>query len=154
MNASLPQGKNARKGFARLALGAGLMVLAVACSEEDSVAADFRNNAPQPGEARLVYDVAEISVQEVQSAALQVVITATGHTRTGGWTEAELVLDEDASEPGNPVYRFMAVPPEGMATQAITPIDATAFYFPTVDTVTVVAQTNQMTYEYSGSSYE
>lgn len=152
MNASLPQGKTRRA--LRALLSAGILVFAVACNEEDSMAGSFKDDLPQSGDARLVYDVTEISVEEVPSAAMQVAVTATGHTRTGGWTDMDLVLDEDASTPENPVYRFVAVPPTGMATQMITPIDATTFYVPAVETVTVVAETNSITVEYHSASWE
>jgi len=165
MNASLPQGKSART--LRAVLSAGILVFAVACNEEDSMAGSFKDDLPQSGEAQLVYDVTDISVEEVESAALQVIITATGHTRTGGWTDVRLVLDDHASEPGHLVYRFVAMRPAGMATQMIASIQASTSYFPTVGysdptssylptvgRVEVIAETNSMTYDYPGSSQE
>jgi len=122
------------------------------------MAGSFKDNAPQPGEPRLVYDVSDVSVDVLETAPLQIRITANGHARTGGWSEHQLVLDEDASVGIHLVYRFVAVPPDGMATQAITPITASVDYGPWLDRagreIEVVAETNSVMITYPTSGQE
>jgi hypothetical protein len=70
------------------------------------------------------------SVRLGVTGAAKITIRARGKTRTGGWTEPEL-RPAAAPTPGdgdsNVVtmhYDFVATGPTGMATEALTPIDA------------------------------
>lgn len=122
------------------------------------MAGSFKDDLPQSGEARLVYDVTDIDVDVLESAPLQIRITASGHTRTGGWTNVTLEADEEASQGIHLVYRLVAVPPEGMATQMITPVEASANYGPWLDRaareIEVIADTNSMTIIFPSSEME
>ena len=51
-----------------------------------------------------------------------VTVEAKGSVRTGGWTTPELVRIAGTSS--TMTFRFVATPPDGMATQVITPIAA------------------------------
>jgi len=154
MNASLPLGKT----FPRfLAIAAAILFLA-GCNEEDAVGGDFKDNVPQPGDAQLVSSVDEVEIAVMESFPLQLHITARGMTRTGGWTDAQLVLDEEASKGIRLVYRFMAVRPTGMATQAFTPIEASVSYGPWTDRaareIEIIAGTNSETLMFPGPAQE
>ena len=114
-----------------------MLVLALAfflssCGEADT--ANMRKgDAPQPGDHVLVYEVSSLQIDVLESAPLQIRITARGRTNTGGWHDARLVLDEDASAGPLMVYRFEALRPTGMATQAFTPIQASTTFGPWTD---------------------
>jgi hypothetical protein len=154
MNASLPLGNTP----IHTAFCAVLLVAASACTENESDAGSFKDDEGTAGAARLVYDVTEVSAELSANLPSELYIHASGHTRTGGWTEVALMLDEEASEGIHLVYRFVAVPPEGMATQAITPIDATVAYGPYNDragrVIEIVAETNTMTITYPTPAQE
>jgi hypothetical protein len=67
----------------------------------------------------LVYSVQTVEAR-IDGNVLHV--TAHGTARTGGWTDPEL---EPSSATGDvQFFRFMATPPSGPATQALTPINA------------------------------
>ncbi len=156
MNASLPQGKTRRD--LRVIVSAGILAFAVACNEEDSMAGSFKDELPQAAEARLVYDVTEVTAELSANLPGELHIHAVGHTRTGGWTDVALVVDEEASEGLHLVYRFVAVPPQGMATQPITPIGASTAYGPYRDRaariIEVVSSTNSVTITYPSPPQE
>jgi len=152
MIASLPLG-NKNSGIGRrIALFAATLLFVAACSQEDSVGGSFKDDLPQAGEPQLVYDVTDIEIAVLESFPLQLLITANGHARTGGWSDVQLVLDEDASEGIHLVYRLVGIRPTGMATQAITPVSASVSYGPWVDRaareIEVIAETNSHTIMY------
>jgi len=158
MIASLPLGnKNGGIGR-RIALTAVTLLFVAACSQEDSVGGSFKDDLPQVGEPQLVYDVTDIEIAVLESFPLQLLITANGHTRTGGWSDVHLVLDEDASEGIHLVYRFVGTRPTGMATQAITPVSASVSYGPWVDRaareIEVIAETNSHTILFPSTEQE
>jgi len=130
----------------RSALCGALLFGLAACEEDTMNAPGFKDDGLTAGDARLVYNVTSIEVAVLESLPLQIHITAAGHTRTGGWSDVRLELDEEASEGIRLVYRFVAVPPSGMATQAITPVQGSATYGPWVDRaarqIEVIAETN------------
>ena len=122
-----------------------LLTACDAASDDES----WKDDVPQHGEPLLIYRVDDIQFAVMESFPLQLDITANGHARTGGWTEPHLFLDEERSDADTLVYQFMATPPEGMATQAHTPIAATTRFMPydpeTITEVTVIAATNELT---------
>ena len=74
-------------------------------------------------------------------------VTAAGATRTGGWTDPE--LQEQSSTGGDEkVFHFVATPPSGPSTDAITPISAKYQSGPLLPplprSVRVVAETNEL----------
>lgn len=146
MIASLPL-RQKLAGFAFVA------ALALAGCGDDADSASFET--PDPSEPQLVYSVDAAEVAVMESMPLQIRITAQGMTRTGGWTDAALVLDEEASSGVTLVYRFVAVRPTGMATQAFTPIEASVDYGPWVDragrVIEIVAETNTYQFAYPSS---
>ena len=91
MNASLPQGQRLWSAT----LCAGLLAFLAACNEEDASGGSFKDDLPQPGDARLVYDVTEVNVEVSAGLPLTLYIHTLGNTRTGGWTDVALVLDEE-----------------------------------------------------------
>lgn len=149
MNASLPSGKIISVLFI-----AGL----AACSPQADSGDEGGKFAGPDGDARLVYDVGNIDIAVMESLPLQIRISAAGRTRTGGWTDAALVLDEEQSEGIRLVYNFVATPPEGMATQAITPIEASVTYGPWRDRaareITIIAENNSATIMFPNSGEE
>jgi len=152
MIASLPLG-NKNSGIGRrIALFTATLLFVAACSQEDSVGGSFKDDLAPAGEPQLVYDVTDIEIAVLESFPLQLLITANGHARTGGWSELRLVLDEEASEGIHLVYRFEGTRPTGMATQAITPVSASVSYGPWVDRaareIEVIAETNSHTIMY------
>ena len=95
---------------------------------------------------KLVYRIG--SVTATRSGTV-IIVEARGSTRTGGWTNPELVRTTGTAS--TIVLRFVAVPPSGMATQVITPIAAKKELGPLrppfPKRVTVVAETNSVTVE-------
>jgi hypothetical protein len=73
-------------------------------------------------------------------------ITARGMTRTGGWTNPQLRPRGDAKG-GVYEFDFIAKPPEGLATQMVSPITATLRMKKPADfrSVRVFAETNDKT---------
>ncbi len=140
-----------RKGVAGLVMA----FLLSSCGEADTSGASFKDEPMQTSDATLVYDVSDIDVAVLESAPLQILITARGRTRTGGWSEPALVLDEEASSGHLLVYQFVAVRPTGMATQALMPIEASVTYGPWRDRmareIRVSASTNEHSIQYPGS---
>ncbi len=88
----------------------------------------FSAMAPRPPRTenrhKLIYRVTDVQVRELRTSPPRLQITARGRTRTGGWSDPEL---RGPRPRANGVYefRFVAQPPEGMSTQALTPIRAT-----------------------------
>ncbi len=140
-----------------IALGAGTALLLSGCdasSDTPSGGGSFKDDLPDTSAARLIYEVTEADFAVLESFPLQLQISARGRTRTGGWSDPVLVLDEDASDLNTLVYQFRATAPRGMATQAFSPIEATARFMPYdpehVTQVQIVAETNEMTFPLSG----
>ena len=95
---------------------------------------------------------AVLSVEEVRLAILksnppQLSIFARGTVRTGGWTNPELVEVIYIVPPADGIYEyeFVATPPTGPATEALTPIEAETVRHsipPELKGVRVKAETN------------
>ena len=110
------------------------------------MAGSFKDDAGESGNAQLIYDVSDVSVDLISGDdGLQMQITAQGHTRTGGWTDVALVRDDEASDDSHAVYRFVGVRPTGIATQMITPVEVTVLVPLEPNRIQVVAETNEMT---------
>lgn len=91
----------------------------------------------------LVYSVQRVEAH-IDGNVLHV--AAHGTARTGGWTEPELDPDSPSGEFRS--FRFVALPPSGPATQALTPISAKYDSGPLLPPfplkVVVVAETNEV----------
>lgn len=121
-----------------------------AASDDES----WKDDVPDHGDPVQIYRIDDVQFAVLESYPLQLHITANGHARTGGWTEPYLFFDEELSDTDTLVYHFMATPPEGMATQAHTPISAAIIYRPfdpnVVTEVTIIAATNELTVPING----
>ena len=109
--------------FAALALTGAVLVSAIgstlACGGIESwVDADPR--------AEFVATIG--GVQAAPTADGQLDLTVAGELPSGGWSDIALVPVTYVMEPYDGIWEIylMAVPPEGMATQAITPFEVTA----------------------------
>jgi hypothetical protein len=71
-----------------------------------------------------VFSVEKVTVRALQTQPERLSIEASGSVRTGGWTDGKLVLRKAQTRDGTLTFEFVAKPPEGMATQSITPIQA------------------------------
>ena len=97
------------------------------------------------GKQKRVYEVTEVSAHLDGNV---LIVNAKGTTRTGGWKNGEL---REIGSSGEIVrLEFVATPPNGPSTDAITPIEAKTYRsgpieppFPTQ--VTVLAETNEKT---------
>src|SRR4051794_11763549 len=93
---------------------------------------------------KLVYRVAGVTARR---SGTVIIVEAKGSTRTGGWTQPDLVRGTGTAS--RIVLRFVAVPPPGMATQVITSITAKKEIGPLrppfPKRVKVVGETNSVT---------
>jgi hypothetical protein len=95
-----------------------------------------------------VFEVTGLSFQILKSNPPKLAIIANGSTRTGGWSNPELrPLFEPGVIPKGGIYEFefVATPPQGIAIQVISPINA-VYYFeemPQQINVVVYAETNK-----------
>lgn len=73
-----------------------------------------------------VLEVTEVQLAVLESFPPKLRITATGTVRTGGWSNPKLVPYIFIQPPPDGIYDFdfVADPPEGAATQVISPIEA------------------------------
>ena len=73
-----------------------------------------------------ILEVAEIELAVLESFPPKLRITASGTVPTGGWSNPKLDPYIYIQAPPNGIYdfNFVADPPEGVATQVITPIEA------------------------------
>jgi hypothetical protein len=96
-------------------------------------------------QAKTVYEIVSVDVKVTGNSA---VVTVKGSTRTGGWKNVELrPLQTFAPEVGMRSFTLVGTPPDGMATQAITPVTAstTIADLPAdVKTIRVLAETNEV----------
>ncbi|SHL37428.1 hypothetical protein SAMN05216428_102186 [Nitrosospira sp. Nsp11] len=74
-----------------------------------------------------ILEVAEIELAVLESFPPKLRITASGTVPTGGWSNPKLDPYIYIQAPPNGIYdfNFVADPPEGVATQVISPIEAT-----------------------------
>lgn len=88
----------------------------------------------------------DVGIQKDKPTSVTVVVKGT--TRTGGWTNAQLKpLQTFAPEVGMRSFTFVATPPGGSSTQAMTPIQATIRIDPLPDdvkTIRVLSETNEI----------
>jgi hypothetical protein len=72
----------------------------------------------------MVHSVESVSLRVMESFLEQIHVQARGLTDSGGWSGAAL-RESGAAAGGVYLLEFVAEPPSGMATQALTPVDAT-----------------------------
>lgn len=100
----------------------------------------------EAGASKKVMEVETVSVNTLESNPAQLKVDATGTVNSGGWSQPALVPVK-SDDDGVLVFHFVAIPPDGIATQALAPIKASI----TVDKpvnfkeVKVVSQTNTKT---------
>lgn len=77
-----------------------------------------------PMPAQQVREITDLQLSVFESFPPQIQVTAFGTVPTGGWTNPQLVPYTYVQAPPDGIYDFdfVATPPDGMATQAITPI--------------------------------
>jgi hypothetical protein len=98
------------------------------------------------GKKQRVYEVTEVNAHLEGNV---IIVNSKGTTRTGGWKNGELRPANGGAGTGLRL-EFVATPPNGPSTDAITPIEAKEYRtgpllppFPTE--VTVIAETNEKT---------
>ncbi len=104
-----------------------LALLLAACA---SAVPKSEDNGKNRDEARkMVRSLQEVELEVLEQGEDHVVayIRAQGMASTGGWKDPQLELARERSprEPGYRIYRLTAIPPDGPATQALTPVEAT-----------------------------
>lgn len=77
----------------------------------------------EPHATKKVMEVETVTVSILESLPEQLSIEATGTVNSGGWKNPALVSVK-SDEEGVLVFDFVAVPPDGMATQALMPVKA------------------------------
>jgi hypothetical protein len=101
-----------------------------------------------PSTAAQMKTVYEIVSVDVKVAGGGVTVAVKGSTRTGGWKNVELrPLQTFAPEVGMRSFTLVGTPPNGPATQAITPVTTTITIDPLpadVKTIRVLAETNEV----------
>ena len=112
-------------------------------------------SAPVPSPApatttlkKTVFEIRSVDIVLSDRKPLFITVTVRGTTRTGGWKDFELrPLPTLAKEVGMLSYTLVATPPNGVATQAITPVIATMKIDPIPDdvkTIRVLGETNEV----------
>jgi len=92
-------------------------------------------NGTPDSELQHVYQVTAIRLNVLESLPLQLNIQAEGNTRTGGWSNPQLIPYIYVAPPADGIYEFdfKAQAPGGVVTQAITPINASYIMDPLPD---------------------
>ena len=100
----------------------------------------------QPAAAKKVMEVESVTVKTVGAQPARLTIEAAGMVNSGGWKRPELVPVKSDAE-GVLVFHFVAIPPDGPATQALVPVKASIRVEKPANfrEVRVVAQTNSKT---------
>lgn len=80
--------------------------------------------ATSSSDAQKIYEVDEVKMSSYNPPAIKV--TAKGKTRTGGWTNPQLSRRVYVQPPADGVqeFDFVANPPTGGSTTALTPVEA------------------------------
>jgi hypothetical protein len=139
----------------RLLVLAALIALP-ACNEASQPAAAEPPPVAQPGPSvpnlapMPVHSVESITFQIRESNPVQLVITARGMVRTGGWSNGVLRPLQTGGGPGTLSFTFTGTPPapDMMVTQAFAPIEATyvvSALGSDVKAIRVVGETNELT---------
>lgn len=78
-----------------------------------------------------VFEVLEVKLSILKKNPPILFISSVGNTRTGGWSNGRLEPYVYIVPPADGIYEFtfMATPPSGLATNAITPILAEPFFW-------------------------
>ena len=125
-----------------------LCVLAILALPACSLLRFGRSSQPPGRPAELVRSVEEVIVRVMESYPEQVHITALGTAPTGGWTNPRLIPHVrppgSARDPELHEFDFVAEPPAGPATQAVTSLQAVTSFSrpPDMRGVRVFARTN------------
>lgn len=97
---------------------------------------------------KAVYEIVSIDVQIAERQPPFITVTVKGVARTGGWKDVELQpLPTFAKEVGMRSFKLVGTPPDGPATQALTPVTATIKIDPLPDdvkTIRVLGETNEV----------
>jgi hypothetical protein len=117
------------------------------------VATNGAQPAPPPPAAgapmdKAIYEVTGIDVGVAKDKPTFITVVVKGTTRTGGWSKPQLKpLQTFAPEVGMRSFTFVAAPPNGPTTQAMTPVQATIRIDPLppdVKTIRVLSETNEI----------
>lgn len=86
-------------------------------------------------ELKKVYEITAIHLDVLESFPPQLNINTEGNTRTGGWSNPQLVSYKYVAPPADGIYEFdfKAQPPAGIVTQVITPIETSYILDPLPD---------------------
>jgi hypothetical protein len=97
---------------------------------------------------KAIYEVTGIDVGVAKDKPTFITVIVKGTTRTGGWSNPQLKpLQTFAPEVGMRSFTFVASPPNGSSTAAMTPIQATIRIDPLpadVKTIRVLSETNEI----------
>lgn len=98
----------------------------------------------------LIYGITTLKWDILKSNPPKLLISASGLTRTSGWTSPILIpLFQPGVTPKGGDYRFefMATPPTGLVPEVLTPISATYLFTSIprgIQKVTIIASSNEM----------
>lgn len=103
---------------------------------------------PAAAQKRPIFEIRGVEIQIQERQPPVATITVRGTARTGGWTNIELSpLQTFAPEVGMKSYTLVGTPPDGMATQALSPVSVTITLDPLpadVKTIRVLGETNEV----------
>ena len=103
---------------------------------------------PAGAQKKTLFEVVSIDVQIAERKPPFANVIVKGVARTGGWKNIELEpLPTFAKEVGMRSYKLVGTPPDGPATQALTPVTASIRIDPLPDdvkTIRVLGETNEV----------
>lgn len=103
---------------------------------------------PAAAQKKPIFEIRGVEIQIQERAPPIATITVRGTARTGGWTNIELSpLQTFAPEVGMKSYTLVGTPPDGMVTQALSPVSVTITLDPLpadVKTIRVLGETNEV----------
>lgn len=103
---------------------------------------------PAAPQKKQIFEIRGVEIQILERQPPAATITVRGTARTGGWTNIELSpLQTFAPEVGMKSYTLVGTPPDGVATQALSPVSVTVTLDPLpadVKTIRVLGETNEV----------
>ena len=103
---------------------------------------------PAAPQKKQIFEIRGVEIQILERQPPAATITVRGTARTGGWTNIELSpLQTFAPEVGMKSYTLVGTPPDGAATQALSPVSVTVTLDPLpadVKTIRVLGETNEV----------
>jgi hypothetical protein len=103
---------------------------------------------PAAAQKKPIFEIRGVEIQILERQPPAATITVRGTSRTGGWTNIELApLQTFAPEVGMKSYTLVGTPPDGMSTQALSPVSVTVTLDPLpadVKTIRVLGETNEV----------